>query len=45
MFPPNDFIDVVVLVVKAIVDALTQEVNMNLSNVITTLSEIKVKQI
>ena len=43
MFPPNDFIDVVVLVVKAIVDALTQEVNMNLSNVITTLSEIKSK--
>ena len=43
MFPPNDFIDVLVLIVEAIVDALTQEVNMNLLNVITTLSEIKSK--
>ena len=43
MFPPNDFIDVLVLIVKAIVDALTQEVSMNLLNVITTLSEIKSK--
>ena len=43
MFPPNDFIDVLVLIVEAIVDALTQEVSMNLLNVITTLSEIKSK--
>ena len=41
MYPPSDLIDVLVLIVQSIVDALIQEANMNLLNVITTLNEIK----
>ena len=43
MYPPSDLIDVLVLIVQSIVDALIQEANMNLLNVITTLNEIKNK--
>ena len=41
MYPPSDLIDVLILIVQSIVDALIQEANMNLLNVITTLNEIK----
>ena len=43
MYPPTDFIDVFILIVEAIVDALIQEVIMNLLNVIATLDNIKSK--
>ena len=43
MYYPTDFIGAFILMIEAIVDALIQEVIMNLLNVIATLDNIKSK--